>query len=109
MTIVEELRRFGASHNKNGERRTADLLFRAADHIIALERVCAQKRAATASRNIISRDEWEKLLAEDKALKQQMERYKLPTQRGAHSVVRTKLEEVSARIRAVDGVIGIDA
>ena len=42
--LVEELQQFGAAHNRNGERRTGDLLFRAAERIRRLERKV--KRAA---------------------------------------------------------------
>lgn len=36
--MIRELKQFGSSHVRNGERRTADLLFRAADHIAAMEK-----------------------------------------------------------------------
>lgn len=60
-------------------------------------------------RNVITKAEWESLVAEDRRLKDQIAGYKLPTQRGACNRVKARLTEVTAKIRAVDGVIGIDA
>ena len=61
-----------------------------------------------AQRNVISREEWDALLAEEKRLQAQISRYRLPAQRGACNRVKAKLSAVNAKIRAVDGVIGID-
>jgi hypothetical protein len=60
-------------------------------------------------KNIISREEWDALLAEEKRLEQQVGRYRLPAQRGACNNAKAKHREIAAKIRAVDGVIGIDA
>jgi hypothetical protein len=59
-------------------------------------------------RNVIAKEEWEALLAEDKRLKDQIARYQLPTQRGACNRTKARLATVTAKIRAVDAVIGID-
>jgi hypothetical protein len=60
-------------------------------------------------KNIVTREAWEALIAEDRRLKEQISRYELPRQRGACSRVKHRLAQVTAQIRAIDGVIGIDA
>lgn len=51
--MAKELRQFGRSHLHNGEKRTADLLFRAADHIERME--IAHKEDRRADRQRIDR------------------------------------------------------
>ena len=48
--IIRDLLQFGHSHDRNGERRTADLLFKAADHIRGLSRVHNDERKADRAR-----------------------------------------------------------
>lgn len=65
--------------------------------------------ALVPGRRIISRAEWDALIAEARRLEDQIARYGLPTQRGARSRAKKRLAELNAEICAVDGVIGIDA
>lgn len=59
--------------------------------------------------NIISRAKWDGLIQRHRHLQEQITRYKLPTQRGARNRAKTDLDAINREIRAVDGVIGIDA
>ena len=44
-TLVQELNQFAASHELDGERRTADLLCRAKEEIVRLSRLLVEIRA----------------------------------------------------------------
>src|SRR4051812_25437066 len=59
--------------------------------------------------NIIAHEEWTALLGERDRLQAQIARYRLPSQRGAKKRAEEAFYEHTRKIRAVDGVIGIDA
>lgn len=44
ISMIDEIRRVAASHDRNGEPYTSDLLFRAADHVAELQEQVSKLR-----------------------------------------------------------------